>query len=412
MSGGDAARPEPAPGNGAAVAAPARPAARIPRTSSTGAAGAVRESSTLPLTLLFAGLIVYASLYPFSGWFWPAGQPLTALLVPPWPHWHHGFDDWSNFVGYMPLGALVYFSGVRKGRRSAAAGIVACAVPSALSWTMEFTQHFLPGRYPSLMDWTLNSLGAGAGAMLAIASHAAGHGPRWHSLRERWFVPNSGRMLVLLLTWPMGFLFPSTMPFGQGVSWERMQEAAYDLLADHPLSAWFEWLWAGLGENGPATSVPAEGLTVALGLLGPCYVAFSVMRRSWRRAVVVVLAVLAGLGANTLSAALNFGPVHALGWLTPTVPVGLAIGGAVALACVGIGPRAAAALGLVALSIEIALVAQAPSDPYYAESLQAWEQGRFIRFHGLAQWIGWLWPFAAAAALFGRLVRSDGERRG
>ncbi|MBW8779725.1 MAG: teicoplanin resistance protein VanZ, partial [Burkholderiales bacterium] len=53
-------------------------------------------------------------------------------------------------------------------------------------------------------------------------------------------------------------------------------------------------------------------------------------------------------------------------------------------------------------------VAQAPSDPYYADSLQQWEQGRFIHFHGLAQWVGWLWPFAAGATLFGRLVRNDG----
>jgi hypothetical protein len=247
--------------------------------------------------------------------------------------------------------------------------------------------------------------------MLAVTAHAGGGGPRWGTLRERWFVPNSGRVLVMLLVWPIGFLFPSTVPFGQGVSWERMQEAAYDLLADHPLSAWFDWMWAGLGENGATMSAAAEGLTVALGLLGPCFLAFAVMRRGWRRAAVVAAAILAGFGANTLSAALNFGPVHSLAWVTPTVPIGLALGGVVALACTPTGPRAAAALGLVALSVEMALVAQAPSDPYYAESLQAWEQGRFIRFHGLAQWIGWLWPFLAAATLFGRLVRADRDRQ-
>ena len=38
--------------------------------------------SALTLTVGFAGLVIYASLYPFSGWFWPAGQPLSALLVP------------------------------------------------------------------------------------------------------------------------------------------------------------------------------------------------------------------------------------------------------------------------------------------------------------------------------------------
>jgi hypothetical protein len=93
--------------------------------------------------------------------------------------------------------------------------------------------------------------------------------------------------------------------------------------------------------------------------------------------------------------------------VTPAVPIGLALGAGLALACVFLGQRPAAALGLVALSVNAALVAQAASDPYYADSLQQWEQGRFIHFHGLAQWVGWLWPFAAGAALFRRLARSD-----
>jgi VanZ family protein len=389
------------------MADPARAPARIPRRpASVPPSGHPRESSALTLTLVFTGLVIYASLYPFSGWFWPAGQPLSALLVPPWPRYHIGFDDWSNFVGYMPLGALVYASALRRGRGQVGAGLLACALPSALSWVLEFTQHFLPQRYPSLMDWALNTLGAAAGLSLAIAIHSAGAGVRWSTVRERWFVPHSGATLALLLLWPVGFLYPSTVPFGQGVSWERLQEAAYDLLNDHPLAPWFEWLWASLGENTGPMSKTAEGFAVALGLLGPCLLAFAIARPGWRRAALVPLAVAVGLTANTLSAALNFGPVHALGWVTSTVPIGLALGAALALACVFVGPRAAAALGLVALSVSAALVAQAPSDPYYADSLQAWEQGRFIHFHGLARWVGWLWPFAAGLALFRRLVRA------
>ncbi len=387
-----------------------RAAARIPRTPAPASAGA-RESSALTLTLLFAALIVYASLYPFTDWTWPAGQPLTALLVPPWPHWHVAFDDWSNFVGYMPLGALIYASALRARRRPWLAGLFAFALPSALSYGMEFLQHFLPGRVPSAMDWALNSLGAGSGAALAIAVRSAGAGLRWGALRERWFAPHSGPVLALLVLWPFGFLFPTTVPFGQGVSWERLQEAAYDLLSDHPLSGWFDWLWASLGEPGAAMSRAAEGLVAALGLLGPCLVAFVSTRRGWRRIAVVAAVCVAGFAANTLSAALNFGPVHALAWLTPSVPIGLACGVTLALACLAAGPRPAAALGLVALSVQVVLVAQAPSDPYYAESLQAWEQGRFIRFHGLAQWIGWLWPFAAGGALFLRLIRAEPARQ-
>ena len=391
------------------MAKPARAPARIPRLPAR-APVRPRESSALTLTAVFTGLVIYASLYPFSGWFWPAGQPLSALLVLRWPRYHGGFDDWSNFVGYMPLGALMYASALRLGRGPRAAAAFGCVVPCMLSWSMEFTQHFLPGRYSSLMDWTLNSLGAASGLSLAIAVHSAGAGVRWSTLRERWFAPHSGATIALLVLWPVGFLYPSTVPFGQGISWERLQEAAYDLLSDHPLASWFDWLWATLGENTGAMSKTAEGVAVALGLLGPCLLAFAIARPGWRRAVIVPAAVVVGLAANTLSAALNFGPVHALGWVTAMVPTGLALGAALALACVFIGQRPAAALGLVALSVNVALVAQAPSDPYYADSLQQWEQGRFIHFHGLAQWVGWLWPFAAGAALFRRLVTSDVPR--
>ena len=59
---------------------------------------------------------------------------------------------------------------------------------------------------------------------------------------------------------------------------------------------------------------------------------------------------------------------------------------------------------LMALTALVSLVAQAPADPYFAESLQAWEQGRFIRFHGAAQWIGWAWPYVAMAYLLGRIA--------
>ena len=61
-------------------------------------------------------------------------------------------------------------------------------------------------------------------------------------------------------------------------------------------------------------------------------------------------------------------------------------------------------LGLVVLTALVMLVAQAPADPYYAASLQGWEQGRFIRFHGVAQWVGWLWPYVAMAWLLARLA--------
>src|SRR5690348_17732345 len=128
------------------MSVPPRATARIPRVPSMPSEGRRHDAAGLTLALLFALLVIYASLYPFAPWTWPAGQPLSKLLVPPWPHWHVGFDDWSNFAGYMPLGALLYLGLVGRMRHDAVAGSVACASASALSWVMEFLQHFLPGR--------------------------------------------------------------------------------------------------------------------------------------------------------------------------------------------------------------------------------------------------------------------------
>jgi hypothetical protein len=39
--------------------------------------------------------------------------------------------------------------------------------------------------------------------------------------------------------------------------------------------------------------------------------------------------------------------------------------------------------------------------------LQTWEQGRFIRFHGVAQWLGWLWPYGVLMAALIRAAQGD-----
>ena len=44
---------------------------------------------------------------------------------------------------------------------------------------------------------------------------------------------------------------------------------------------------------------------------------------------------------------------------------------------------------------------------YFADTLAAWEQGRFIRFNGLAQWLGWLWPFATLVYVLVRVSRKE-----
>lgn len=364
-----------------------------------------RQTSTAVwLALIYAGLIVYGSLYPFTDWRIATldGSDWLTLAM---PRYRIAFDIWTNLLGYVPLGALIYLGAVRSGWRVWAAGLVALAWPAGLSYAMEVLQHALPTRVPSLLDWQLNSAGGAIGLALAALAHAVGLLRLWGGTRARWFTPDSGSALALLAVWPACLVFPSPVPLGLGPPWERSREALLGWLDG---ADWAAPLAQALAEiPPPMLRLPSllEGLGTTLGLLAPIWLAYALMPRGWRRLLVVPGALALGFGGATASAALNFGPQHALTWIGPGVlPAALAAAGT-GLALVAVGRRLAAALGLLTVLLMMVLVAQAPADPYFDFSLQAWERSRYVRFHGLAQWLGWLWPLWAAGWCVVRLVR-------
>lgn len=373
---------------------------------------ATQRSAALPLALAYAALVLYASLYPFSGWRWPSGASAATLLALHWPPWREPFDIWSNVLGYVPLGALLYVSRARAGQRWWRAALGALFAASALSYLAELTQQFLPGRVPSRVDWTLNSAGAAAGVILAASLHALGLLQRWQAVRERWFVHDSAIGLSLLALWPAGLLFPTPVPLGLGHTAVALRDALTTLFGEAPWAQRFvDWLHAAPLPMQPLPPF-SDGLVQMLGVLAPCLLAISVAQRGGRRVWLLFGIVLVGVIATTLSTALSFAPAHALAWVTPQTSPALALGVALALACTLLPRRAAAGLGLAVLGALVVLVNQAPVDPYFAHSLQAWEQGRFIRFNGLALWIGRLWPYVAMAWLLGRLWRRSGTGDG
>ncbi len=366
------------------------------------------RSSATPLALAYAALVLYASLFPFAGWRWPPGQDFLALAVLPTTRWHQGFELTSNLLGYMPLGGLVCVAARRSGLRPLPALLLALLLGACLSYTTEVMQQFLPRRVPAREDFLLNGAGALAGALLALLAHALGLVGRWQTLRERWFARESAGALALLALWPVGLLFPAPLPLGLGQVGERLRETLAGWLEDVP---WAEAVHALLATPPVATTALrplTETLIVALGLLSPCLVAYSVMRAGWRRVVLALAGLALAFAGMTLATLLNFGPGNAMAWLGPTALPGLGLGLLAALLLVPVPARVASGLGLVALTGLVVGVAQAPADPYFAQSLQAWEQGRFVRFHGLAQWVGWLWPYAAMSWLLSRLGARGG----
>jgi VanZ family protein len=368
--------------------------------------GAHRSSAT-GLALVYAALVLYASLYPFEGWRWPPGQSVRTLALLPPALFQSTFDIVSNLLGYAPMGALVALAALRTGWRLRHAALLTLVVSTSLSYGCEVLQHFVPGRVPTLEDWWFNTAGACGGGLLALAAHLAGLVERWNRVRQRWFSGDAALALVLLVLWPLGLLFPAPVALGLGQIGPQLAGLLGAVLEGVPWAEpVFELLPTG-SEPQPPLRPLAEAALVAAGLLAPCLVAYSVVAPGWRRIAMSLGAFTLAAGAMTLSSLLNFGPPHALTWLGPRSTPGLMLGAVLALVLAPLSRRLVAGLGLIVLTALCVGVAQAPADPYFAQSLQAWEQGRFVRFHGLAQWIGWLWPYAAILWMLSRLASRE-----
>ncbi len=360
------------------------------------------RSSATALAVLYVLTVVYASLYPFSDWR-NQGLGLFDFLGAPWPRYWSQFDTAANWAGYMPLGFLTTLALLRTTLLPWPA-LLATLILSLLSLCLEALQTLLPQRIPALSDWLLNTLGAATGAALASALERLGVVDRWSRFRERWFERDSSAHVVLLATWPVALLFPVAVPLSLGQVFERLEAAVADQLMGTPF---LEWLPLRAVELQPITGVGAV-LCVALGLLVPCLLGYAVLKYAYQKLWLWVCVGCVAVLISSLSAALSYGPENAWAWLAPQVVWGLTMGALLSLVCVPLRSRACLAALLISLMWQLSIINTVPSSAYFAQTLQDWEQGRFIRFHGLAQWVGWAWPYVALVVVVRRLVRSAG----
>ena len=353
----------------------------------------MHKTAAWPLAGIYAALIVYASLYPFEGWR-SQGVDWTAFLFAPWPKYWTGFDVLSNVLGYAPLGFIVTLA-LRRSARHLPAVALSVLMGSLLALNMESLQLFLPARVPSNVDWELNTLGAFLGAISAWTLERFGFLDRWSRFRANWFLSDAKGSLVLLALWPIALLFPAPVPMGLGQVLERTEDALALYLQDTP---WLDWLPVREVELQPLLPI-YESLCVCLGLLIPCMLAFSLIRHLYQKALAWGLVLGCGVGFTALSAALTYGPAHAWGWLNAPVQVALIVAALLAVPMMWLREKPLQVLALVGLVLQLTMLNNASASAYFALTLQNWEQGQFIRFHGLIQWMGWLWPFVLLAYL-------------
>jgi VanZ family protein len=360
------------------------------------------RSSATPIGAFFVAVVIYASLHPFEGWRNQDIAPWAFLFAPISRYWSI-WDVLLNFLGYVPLGLTLTLALVRTYKVSSSwfwAWLLCCA----LSFVMECMQTYLPSRVPSVVDFALNSLGALLGVWMAHCFERWGWVDAWSHFKKSWFIKPSAMALVLLLVWPLALLFPLKIPFATGQVFWRMKDFLLEWSADSALGWLNELPLMSFSSAQNDWSV----LTVTTGLLMPCLLVNTIVSRPIRRFILMSLVLGIGFGVGAVSAGLSFGATHLTSWINQDVLMGTAM-------AVGLGLLSGAfSIGLsklmliVCILVHVVLVNPGHADVYLSQTLLTWEQSKFVRFNGLAQWLGWLWPYVVMIHTLTRLNEQRG----
>lgn len=336
-------------------------------------------------------LIVYASLYPFAGWR-DNGIAPYAFLQAPLPYYWTFFDALTNIIGYVPLGTLVVFSLYPRVRGLGAVAI-AVLVGILLSGAMEATQTYLPTRVASNLDLYTNASGTLIGAVAGmLMTPFFLEQSRFLSWRREWFLPEAGRGLIVAGLWPLAQIYPQGYLFGHGQvapilsgwmsDWLEMSIDIGALLRQE-LEFTIERYWM------------SEALITATGMVGATLLLSVTLRKFAPRRALMFALLAAAIIVKSLASALQFAPHNAFAWMTPGAQSGLVFGCAILFGLSFAPPIAQRRIAAAILMIGLFVVNAMPENPYFANTLQTWVQGRFLNFNGAAQFLSLLWPFLA-----------------
>ena len=345
----------------------------------------------------YMALVVYGSLYPFSGWRTLGIGPF-AYLGDPLPQYITVFDVVTNVIGYMPLGALIVLA-LYPRRRGSIAVCAALFGGALLSGSMEAIQTYLPTRVASNLDLAANAFGALIGGMLiAPATSALLDRGLLRRMRFAWFERDAAYVIGLSALWPFATLFPSPYLFGGGdlprVLWDGLDPGMQDAIlawlpASWNIETWPDRFAALLPDDSWEALITSSNLFAALVLA-------TLLTR--QRAPRIRLMILLTIGTLFAKAAASFMQSRAgltFDWATDGALEGIGIGFVAGVLSVTL-PRAwrAAAAG-AALVVALVLANLLPVNPYFDIVLADWRQGRYLHFNGLLHWLAWMWPYAA-----------------
>jgi glycopeptide antibiotics resistance protein len=223
------------------------------------------------LCLLFGAALLYAALMPHNfTWdmaqaregfrkafeYWPTGEIL------------HKADLVQNFLLFIPLGFLIMVRCLL-GRGNVIVGLLTATLFSALiSGMIEMGQLFLDAsdsdalqRIPSISDFTTNSAGGLAGAILAVTIGLAlwktcsGNLRRWRLERPALLVA-----LVMMLLLALDASAPFRPTLDLGTVWRNVKAGVWSVSEGFSLHPWHHWLVRRIAVYAVLSALLAAGM--------------------------------------------------------------------------------------------------------------------------------------------------------
>lgn len=337
----------------------------------------------LALSVVYACIIIYASLYTAMPW-QDRGVDLLGYLNGHWPRYWTWQDVCFNVLAYAPLGFLLALS-PQHTRWPWARTWLPLMAGFLLSATLEALQTFLPGRVSSGLDLALNTAGTLFGISIAlffgpgILSLA---GTLRRRLNIRRLSAETG--LILLALWLFAQISPEIVFFGFG-----------DLRGLLALPTAFPF--------SPDFYSQLETTVVTLQVLVMVFLVQAVLQRLHLGGTVILatafciiaLGVLIRISASWLLLGPAIGASEVARWaaLTPGGLHGLVIGILLSLPVLMLPGRWQMPLASMLLMAATVLVNLIPINPYSVTALTVWRQGHFLNFNGLTRLIAALWPY-------------------
>lgn len=331
------------------------------------------------LAIAGAAVIVFASLYPFSGWRDPGIDPFS-FVSQPLPNHVLWADFLINYSAYIVLGLLVSMAAKPKTGLPGAL-LLSIFFCSLLSLCMESLQAYLPARVSSNIDWLANSMGGMTGALISTAIR-----PRFGMFvlqpRESWIV-SGGRGdagIALITLWLFTQANPSLPLMGSWV----LDEGRFlqRLFIPHEFSV-------------------AESGSIVLNMLSFGLFTSIILRPEKGKIVPVVLALFLAILIKSAAAGILLKPSVFFWWASQEALAGVGLGLALIVVLGNFGTRTRAVISAAAFVSQIVIGYMTPdiASPTAEIFLYSWRHGQLPTLNGVTSFVAKLWPLLTLAYL-------------